>query len=101
MTLLPLSAVGGEILETLLEELGQLIPKIHNLDDLRGLLAPHHPSLRSLRRGLIFLTHFAVQIRYPGDHATKRQAAACSRWAAKIRSTWRGLLGLRPPGISK
>jgi HEPN domain-containing protein len=88
-------------LKALLDELGLHIPKTHNLDDLLGLLSPHHPSLRSLRRGLIFLTDFAVETRYPGDNATKRQAVAALRWAGKVRASCRGLLGLRAPGRRK
>jgi HEPN domain-containing protein len=81
-------------LKALLEELGLVVPRIHNLDDLRGLLAPHHGALRPLRRGLIFLTNFAVDTRYPGDHATRRQAAAALRWAERARAECRAILGL-------
>jgi HEPN domain-containing protein len=62
-------------LKALLEELGLSMEKTHELEKLLTDLLPHHPSLRSLRRGLIFLTSFAVMIRYPGDKASKRQAA--------------------------
>ena len=82
-------------LKALLEELGLAIPRVHNLDDLLGLLSPHHPSLQRLRRGLIFLTDFAVEIRYPGDRASKRQAASALRWAGRVRAECRLLLGLR------
>jgi HEPN domain-containing protein len=54
-------------LKALLSEQGQTIPKTHNLDDLLALLLPHHPSLRSLRRGLIslrtLLWTFGIQAR--------------------------------------
>src|SRR4051812_46979233 len=53
-------------LKALLEELGLTVPKIHDLEDLLALVAPQHPNLRSLRRGLLFLTKFAVPYRYPG-----------------------------------
>jgi HEPN domain-containing protein len=84
-------------LKALLEELGLAVPRVHNLDDLLGLLSPHQPSLRRLRRGLIFLTDFAVETRYPGDNATKRQAASALRWAGKVRAECRTLLGLPTP----
>jgi hypothetical protein len=58
------------------------------------LLAPHYPSLLSLRAGLDFLTRFAVDTRYPGDQASKRQAQAALRWAGKVRTTVRDLLGI-------
>jgi HEPN domain-containing protein len=82
-------------LKALLEELGLTVPRTHNLDDLLNLLLPHHPSLRTLRRGLIFLTDFAVDTRYPGRNATKRQASAALRWAEKVRTVARQLLGIR------
>jgi HEPN domain-containing protein len=85
-------------LKALLEQLGLAIPRVHNLDDLLALLAPHHRSLRPLRRGLIFLTDFAVDIRYPGDFASKRQAAAAVRWAGRVRGECRSLLGLPSTG---
>ena len=81
-------------LKALLEELGLTIPRTHNLEDLLSLLLTHHPGLRSLHRGLIFLTDFAVETRYPGENANKRQAEAAMRWATKVRITARSLLGL-------
>jgi HEPN domain-containing protein len=81
-------------LKALLAELGLAIPRTHNLDDLLALSIPHHGSLRSLRRGLIFLTDFAVEIRYPGERATKRQAESALRWASKVRDACRALLGV-------
>jgi HEPN domain-containing protein len=83
-------------LKALLDELGLTIPRIHYLDDLLDRLLPFHSSLRSLRRGLIFLTPFAVDTRYPGDNASKRQAAAALRWAGRLRDACRAILGVRP-----
>ena len=54
-------------LKALMEELGVAIPRTHILRDLLALLQLHHPSLGRLRRGLVFLTRFAVGTRYPGD----------------------------------
>jgi HEPN domain-containing protein len=82
-------------LKALLEELGLPIPKIHDLDQLFALLRQHHLALRSVLRGLVFLTDFAVDIRYPGNWATKRQAEAAWRWAERVRQTARSLLGIR------
>jgi HEPN domain-containing protein len=93
-----------KFLKALQEELGIAIPRTHVLKDLLALLRPYHPTLALLRRGLIFLTRFAVETRYPGDNATKRQAASALRWAGKVRAECRTLLGLpsspprrRPP----
>jgi hypothetical protein len=77
-----------------MEELGLPVPKTHDLDLLLTALVPFHPTLRSLRRGLLFLSDFAVDIRYPGDSASKRQAVAALRWADRVRSLARALLGI-------
>lgn len=82
-------------LKGLMEELGLPVPKIHDLELLLTALQPHHPTLRSLRRGLIFLTDFAVDTRYPGASASKRQAISAVRWAARVRAPARALLGIR------
>ncbi len=64
---------------------------------LRGLLTSHDAALRPLKRGLTFLTRFAVETRYPGDDASKRQAEAAMRWADRVRTAARTILGIRPP----
>ena len=84
-------------LKALLEELGLPVPKTHDLDHLLTALRPHYPALVALRRGLIFLSEFAIDPRYPGDNATKRQAASALRWMEKVRAAARDLLGIRPP----
>ncbi|OYV87567.1 MAG: hypothetical protein B7Z73_09905 [Planctomycetia bacterium 21-64-5] len=78
-----------------MEELGATVPRTHQLLDLLSLLSTHHTRLRPLRRGLDFLTRFAVETRYPGDRASKRQAEAALRWAARIRHAARLILGLK------
>jgi HEPN domain-containing protein len=82
-------------LKALLEELGLSVPKTHDLDGLEATLRAHHPTLRSLRRGLLFLTIFAVETRYPGNDVRKRQAVAAMRWAGRVRTMARSLLGIR------
>ena len=62
-----------KFLKGLLEEFGLTVPKTHDLIALQKLLAPHHPGLRGHRRGLEFLTDFAVDTRYPGNNATRRR----------------------------
>jgi HEPN domain-containing protein len=81
-------------LKALLVELRITVPRTHNLIALLPLLAPHHGELRRFRRGLDFLTRFAVETRYPGDNTTKRQAQAALRWAGKVRDACRVLLGV-------
>ena len=60
-------------LKALLAELGLAVPRTHNLEDLLGVLRPHYPGLFALRRGLLFLSRFAVDVRYPGFRARRRQ----------------------------
>jgi HEPN domain-containing protein len=89
--------LAEKYLKALLEELGIDVEKTHELKRLQTPLLPHHPSLRALGRGLDFLTNFAVNPRYPGKNATKRQAASALRWAGKVRHACCSLLGLRVP----
>jgi HEPN domain-containing protein len=83
-------------LKALIEEAGGLIPKTHSLERLLQLIAPHHPVLQRHKRGLRFLTKFAVETRYPGENATKRQTVAALMWVERIRHECRVLLGLKP-----
>jgi HEPN domain-containing protein len=81
-------------LKGLLEAHGHAVPKTHALVLMLATLVTHHPELRAFRRGLIFLTPFAVETRYLGDNASKRQAAAALRWATRVRVKARQLMGL-------
>jgi HEPN domain-containing protein len=84
-----------KFLKALMAENTLSIPKTHDLEDLRTLILPHCSALRPLRRGLVFLSRFAVETRYPGDDASKRQAKAALRWADGVRSLVRAELGIR------
>ena len=90
-------------LKALLQEIGLTIPRTHVLKNLLILLRPHHPSLASLQRGLVFLTRFAVDSRYPGFNAKKRHAVAARRWADRVRAATRAILklSLHPPRRKK
>jgi HEPN domain-containing protein len=90
-------------LKGLLEELARPVPKTHDLEGLLGCLLPYHPTLRSLRRGMDFLTQFAVETRYPGENVTRRQAEAALRWQQRIRAHARALLAVdrKPPRRKK
>ena len=81
--------------KALLVELSLPVPKTHDLGRLRSLLEPHDATLRPFRRGMLFVTTFAVETRYPGENATKRDAASALRWAERIRLEVRRRLGLR------
>ena len=83
-------------LKALLQQLGQPVPRTHNLEDLLDLLLPHDSTLKSIRRSLISLTDFAVDYRYPGMSGTTRQAKAALRAAERVRNELRQRLGLKP-----
>jgi HEPN domain-containing protein len=90
-------------LKALLEELGIAVAKTHDLKKLFTVLQPHYPELRSVKRGLVFLTQFAVETRYPGRSANKRESEAAFRWAERIRTSARTILKLplHPPRKKK
>jgi HEPN domain-containing protein len=83
-------------LKSLLNELGLPVPKVHNLEYLLELLLPHDAALRSLRRTIQGLTRYAVEYRYPGWRAIRRQAVAARRKAERVRTEIHLRLGLRP-----
>lgn len=87
--------MAEKFLKALMEEQSLVVPRTHNLEDLLNLLHPFHSGLISLRRGCKFLIQFAVDVRYPGFHARKRQAHAALRWAERVRDACRPLLGIR------
>jgi HEPN domain-containing protein len=80
-------------LKALLQQASVTVPRTHDLVSLLSLIVSYY-DLRSFKRGLEFLTQFAVETRYPGESASKRQAAAALRWAAKVREACRSHLGL-------
>jgi HEPN domain-containing protein len=85
-------------LKALLEEGGLVVRRTHDLEDLLASLLPVHPDLTTLGRGAKFLIQFAVDTRYPGFQASKRQAESALRCAGRVRSTCRLLLGIEPRG---
>jgi HEPN domain-containing protein len=91
----PCQQCAEKYLKGLMEESGLTIPKTHDLDTLLPALAPRYSGMRSLRRGLLFLSDFAVDFRYPGRNASKRQAKAALRWMERVRTAARALLGIR------
>jgi HEPN domain-containing protein len=78
----------------MLQELGQPIPRTHDLDALLNRLIPLDATLKSVRRGLRTLTRYAVDFRYPGWNATTRQMRSAIRQAERIRTEIRARLGL-------
>jgi HEPN domain-containing protein len=83
-------------LKGLLQEIGAVVPRTHDLESLLDLLLPHDRTLAPLRRILQSLTKFAVDYRYPGKGATKRGMDAAIRHAERVRREARTRLGLPP-----
>jgi HEPN domain-containing protein len=81
-------------LKAVLSESGVPIPRTHDLGVLLGLAQPKLPNLLSLRRALNLLTQFAVEYRYPGLHASARQARSALRHATSVREDLRCAMGL-------
>ena len=81
-------------LKALLQELGGIVPRTHDLELILERLRPEHPKLGSLRRVLLILNPYAVEYRYPGTSARKRQAQAALRHAEKVRAVVRRRLDL-------
>lgn len=84
--------IAERYLKAVLQESGLPITRTHDLESLLADLVPHFPSLRRLRRGLAFLSNFAVETRYPGKNATTRQMKAALRWAERVRQECRAIL---------
>jgi hypothetical protein len=66
-----------------------------------NLLVPHHAGLGAQRRGMRFLTEFAINTRYPGDNATKRESQGALRRAGQVRDACRQLLKIKTLGRRK
>lgn len=81
-------------LKARLQEANLPSPKTHDLTVLLGLLLPTEPALDTLRPSLNILSSYAVEVRYPGESATKAQALEAVSHCRLVRSTLRGSLGL-------
>ena|ERR1700693_4053975 len=86
--------VAEKYAKALLQNLGAVVPRTHELEDLLDLLLPHDRTLAPLRRVLISLTQYAVDFRYPGRWVTTRQMNVALRQAGRIRLELRRRLGL-------
>jgi HEPN domain-containing protein len=81
-------------LKAVLQDNEKPIPKIHHLPALLNLLIDHHPLWESMRDGLTLLGGFAVEFRYPGESATKTDAANALKICRSVRETLRNELGI-------
>ena len=74
---------------------GISFPRTHDLSALLALLLPRHPLWQSFEAACQTLTQYAVNVRYPGDDATKRDAREALQFATAIRRKTRLVLGLK------
>lgn len=82
-------------LKARLLESGITFPRTHDLSALLALLLPRDPLWQSFDAACQTLTKYAVDVRYPGDDATKRDAQEALKFAATIRREARLALGLK------
>jgi HEPN domain-containing protein len=82
-------------LKALLCEHGLSVPKTHNLADLLNRLTPVDTTLARFRLKLDRLVRYAVDYRYPGIHASSRQAGLALKIATQVCDEVRQRLGLR------
>jgi len=74
-----------------------MVPRTHEVADIVDLLLPGDATLARLRRQADSLTQYAVDYRYPGEVASKRQMEAALRHVDQIRLECRSKLNLSPP----
>ena len=82
-------------LKARLIDTGISFPRTHDLSALLALLLPRHPLWQSFEAACQTLTQYAVNVRYPGDDATKRDAREALQFATAIRREIRLVLGLK------
>ncbi len=67
---------------------------IHDLEVLLGLIIPISPDFEFVRDLLLLLSDYAVDVRYPGEEATKEEAQATVKAMRAVRAFVRQKLGL-------
>jgi len=72
-------------LKGILQARGILFSKTHDLLVLLDACLQHHPDWDAFRGELELLTQYAVAFRYPGESASKVEAAQAVRAAAALR----------------
>jgi HEPN domain-containing protein len=81
-------------LKALLQESEIPFSRTHDLEALLELCLPVAPAVEQLRKELQWLTVFAVEARYPGFAARKKDAEQSVRIAKRVRTLLRRQLGL-------
>ena len=82
-------------LKARLVEAGIGFKKIHDLEALLSLATKVEPFWEAFRPDLAFLTEFAVEIRYPGDSASRETARDALKRCRRFRRAAREALGLK------
>lgn len=77
-----------------LVEAGRAFPRTHDLEGLLNLVVQVEPLLAAFRPVLGTLTAYAVQFRYPGHTATRKDASDALKDCRAIRKELRISLGL-------
>ena len=83
-------------LKACLQENGRAIERTHNLGVLLESLLPVYPMLEEWRTSLLQLNAYAVAFRYPGESATRMDAAHARSLCIAIRQAFRETLKIYP-----
>ena len=70
-------------------EEGERTSKTHDLAVLLGSVLPFEPLWEAHRKGLLYLSEYAVNVRYPGDIALMEDALAARRYCRVFRESVR------------
>ena len=81
-------------LKAFMQSRGETIPLIHHLVRLLERCNAHDPNFELIRPELETLNDYAVDIRYPGDRATREEAREAVRAMTVARAYVRARLGL-------
>jgi HEPN domain-containing protein len=83
-------------LKSMLQEHGIPFTKTHDLVKLLALALPLAPLLKKYNRRIKPLSDYAVDFRYPGVSATRRDAVRALALADEMRTAIRTCVGIKP-----
>jgi len=81
-------------LKAFLQARGETVPPIHHLVRLLEKCQVYEPAMDLIRRKLEMLNDYAVDIRYPGDRATRDESHEAVGAVRTVRAFMRTQLGL-------
>ena len=82
-------------LKTLLVRYDKTFPKVHDLIQLKNLIAAFEPDIKLIIESLETLNPYAIDVRYPGLQTTVTDAREAIKAMKTIRKFIRAKLGLR------